>query len=68
MNRCYLASAVMLGGASEAAFLDLGRSFAGGFSFVLWEYQDKETGAWRENRYRPRLCIAFASPDRSNGR
>jgi len=28
INGCYLASAIMLGGAAEAAFLDLGRSFA----------------------------------------
>jgi hypothetical protein len=48
------------------------RSYAGGFSFTLWEYCDAETGEWRENRYRPRLRIkpldskrariGFASP------
>ncbi len=36
-------------------------SFKGGFSFVLWEYQDDD-GHWRENPYRPRLQVRTLGP------
>ena len=35
---------------------DARRSYGGGFSFALWDYQDKE-GAWRADPNRPRLLI-----------
>ena len=31
--------------------------FRGGFSFALWDYLDKSSGEWRENPYRPRVCV-----------
>lgn len=34
-----------------------GRRFAGGFSFVLWQYRDATTGRLKENKYRPRIAI-----------
>lgn len=37
--------------------LTRGRRFAGGFSFVLWQYDDARTGRRTENAYRPRIAI-----------
>lgn len=31
--------------------------FTRGFSLALWEYQDKQTGEWREHSYRPRVKV-----------
>ena len=35
--------------------------FKGGFSFVLWQYQDDE-GNWHENPYRPRIKVRRLGP------
>jgi DNA polymerase III epsilon subunit-like protein len=35
----------------------------GGFSFVLWEYE--QDGVWRENRYRPRITVKSIDSKRS---
>lgn len=32
-------------------------NYAGGFSLTVWEYQATDTGAWRENPYRPRVLV-----------
>ncbi len=39
--------------------------FMGGFSFVLAQYRDNETGAWRENGYRPRVGIKHMDSKRA---
>ena len=35
--------------------------FKGGFSFVLWQYQDDD-GNWHENPYRPRILVRSLGP------
>ena len=35
--------------------------FTGGFSFVLWEYQDAD-GNWHENHFRPRIRVRSLGP------
>jgi hypothetical protein len=39
--------------------------FTRGFSLTLWEYQDKQTGAWREHSYRPRVKIKHVDNKRA---
>jgi len=39
--------------------------YRGGFSFVLWDYRDPKTGAYRENKFRPRLCIKHVDSKRA---
>ncbi len=39
--------------------------FVRGFSLALWEYQDKVTGAWRANSYRPRVRIKHVDTKRA---
>ncbi len=39
--------------------------FVRGFSLTLWEYQDRQTGAWRENAYRPRVRIKHVDNKRA---
>jgi hypothetical protein len=36
---------------------DARRSYGGGFSLALWDYQDKQDGMWRADSNRPRLLI-----------
>ena len=36
---------------------DARQSYGGGFSFALWDYQDKQDGIWRADSNRPRLLI-----------
>ena len=36
---------------------DARRSYGGGFSFALWDYQDKKDGIWRPDSNRPRLVV-----------
>lgn len=44
-------------------------AYQGGFSFTLWEYRDGSgdgtSGAWRENKYRPRLRIKHIDAKRA---
>jgi hypothetical protein len=40
-----------------------GAYYGGGFSLVLWEYQQQ--GIWRENRYRPRVVVKSIDSKRS---
>lgn len=37
----------------------------GGFSFVLWQYPDPETGEYRENQFRPRVRVTQIDSKRS---
>ncbi|MDP9357095.1 MAG: hypothetical protein M3R02_17775, partial [Chloroflexota bacterium] len=39
--------------------------FVRGFSLTLWEYQDRQTGEWRENAYRPRVRIKHVDNKRA---
>ncbi|MDQ3692160.1 MAG: hypothetical protein M3464_00835 [Chloroflexota bacterium] len=39
-------------------------TYLGGFSFALWEYRD-QSGAWRENKYRPRLRMKHIDAKRA---
>jgi hypothetical protein len=39
--------------------------FSRGFSLILWEYQDKATGEWREHKFRPRVKIKHVDNKRA---
>jgi len=41
------------------------KRFAGGFSFALSQYQDKDTGTWKENTYCPRVGIKHMDSKRA---
>lgn len=39
--------------------------FTRGFSLLLWDYQDKATGEWKEHKYRPRIRIKHVDNKRA---